>query len=297
MQGVDGHALVACRGGDGHHLLGEHVERVARHDRLLDQPLAHAVGDHGALEQVGAELGEDAPVRDLADAVAGAADALQPAGHRLGRLDLHDEVDGPHVDAELERRGRHQAGQLAGLELVLDDEALLARQRAVVGTGDLARGAAARVGGTGCELAAREPAALFPAPDGLAALRVVARREVVQAQGDALGGAPVVDEDEGRAVLAHELEQLGVDRRPDRAARGLAARHAVELDRHVGLDHRLDRHVDAQVERLAHAGVDDGALAATGPPESGRPRRAGAAWPRGRCAARRDRPARPGVQA
>ena len=33
----------------------------------------------------------------------GAADALQPARDRAGRLDLHDEVDRAHVDAELER--------------------------------------------------------------------------------------------------------------------------------------------------------------------------------------------------
>jgi hypothetical protein len=44
---------------------------------------SHPARDDRALEQVGAELGEDAPLRDLADAVAGAADPLQPARHRL----------------------------------------------------------------------------------------------------------------------------------------------------------------------------------------------------------------------
>ena len=83
-------------------------------------------------------LGKMRPVRHLADAVAGAADALQPARDRLRRLDLEHEVDGAHVDAELERRGRDQARQLAGLELLLDDQPLLARERAVVGAGDLA---------------------------------------------------------------------------------------------------------------------------------------------------------------
>ena len=41
--------------------------------------------------------------------------------------------------------------------------------------------------------------------------------QLVEAQREALGAAAVVDEDDRRAVLADELEQLGVDRRPDRA--------------------------------------------------------------------------------
>ncbi len=226
---------VAGGGRDGDRLLGEHVERHARHHRRFDQPLAHAARHDGALQQIGAELGEDPPPRHLADAVTGATDALQPAGHRLGRLDLHDEVDRPHVDAELERRGGDQAGQPARLELALDDEALLTRQRAVMGTGDLAHGLAARGS--------------------------ITRRQVVQAQRDALGRAPVVDEHQRGVVFVDELQQLRVDRRPDRAAGRLAARDGVELERRVGLDHRLDRHVDQQVERLARAGIDDRALA------------------------------------
>jgi hypothetical protein len=48
--------------------------------------------------------------------VPGAPDALQPARDRLGRLDLQHEVDGAHVDPELERRGGDQAGDLAELQ-------------------------------------------------------------------------------------------------------------------------------------------------------------------------------------
>ena len=84
--------------------------------------------------------------------------------------------------------------------------------------------------------------------------------EVVEAQCDALGRAPVVHEDEGGAVLAHQAQQLRVDGRPDAAPGRLAAGDGVEVERRVGLDHRLHGDVDAQVERLAHAGVDDGAL-------------------------------------
>ena len=187
--------------GDRDDLLGEHVERVARHDGRLDQPFAHAAGDDGALEQVAAELGEDAPAADLADAVAGAPDALQPAGDGLGRLDLQDEVDGAHVDAELERAGGDEAGQLAGLRAAPRPSCAPRARASRGGRGDLGESAA--------PLAADGP---WRPPRG----------ELVQAQRDPLGRAAVVDEHDRGVVLAHEPQQLGVDRRPDRAARGLA---------------------------------------------------------------------------
>ncbi len=94
-----------------HELLREDVERVPRDARLLDQPLAHASRDDRALEEIGAELREDAPPRGLAHLVARTADALQATRDRSRRLDLADEVDGAHVDAELERRGGDEARQ------------------------------------------------------------------------------------------------------------------------------------------------------------------------------------------
>src|SRR6185436_10321953 len=94
--------------------------------------------------------------------------------------------------AELERRRRHEARQLAGLEHLLDDDALLAGERAVVGARDV----------------------LF--------------RELVEAQREALGAAAAVDEDDRRAVRADELEQLGVDGGPDRAAGRLAPGKRIE---------------------------------------------------------------------
>ncbi len=50
-------------------------------------------------------LGKMMPCGRRADLVAGAADALHAAGDRGRGFDLDDEVDGAHVDAELERRG------------------------------------------------------------------------------------------------------------------------------------------------------------------------------------------------
>ena len=62
----------------------------------------------------------------------GAADALQEAGDRARRAELADEIDVADVDAELERRGRHQRLQLAVLEALLGVEPQLLGQAAVM---------------------------------------------------------------------------------------------------------------------------------------------------------------------
>ena len=224
---VDGDRLIlGCRGGDRDDLLGEHVERVARDDRRLDLAVAHPLGDDRALEQVGAELGEDPPAADVADGVPGAADPLQSARDRLRRLDLDDEVDGAHVDAELEARGRDQARELAGLQHLLDDEPLLARE----------------------------------APWWARAISFSARSLSRSASRSARAAA--VDEQDRRAV---RLDQLRAARGRSRARssggspRRRRAGRARVIPAHavIRLDHRLDRDVDPEVELLAHAGVDD----------------------------------------
>jgi hypothetical protein len=55
-----------------------------------------------------------------------------PRGDRRRRLDLHDEIDRAHVDAELEGAVATRRRQLAGLEAIFDDRALLLREGAVV---------------------------------------------------------------------------------------------------------------------------------------------------------------------
>ena len=162
--------------------------------------------------------------------MAGAADALQAAGDRLRALDLDHEVDGAHVDAELEAGGGDEARNPPRFQILLDDHPLLARQRAVVRPRDLFLG------------------------------------QLVQPHREPLGQPPVVDEDDRRAVLLDELEDRRVDRRPDRAGVRLVAgvhldavlHHRLgELVRRPELAQVLDRHDHLEIEVLARAGVDE----------------------------------------
>ena len=163
-------------------LLREDVERIARVARLLDRAGVHPLGERGAREQVAAELRHDHALARRVDAVAGAADALHAARDGRRRLDLDDEIDRAHVDAQLERRRRHERAQAARLQVVLDAEALLARDRAVM------------------------------------RMHQLLARELVHRAGDPLREAAAVDEDERRAMLADELEQTRMYRGPDARA-------------------------------------------------------------------------------
>ena len=122
----------------GDDLLRQHVERVAQEPGGLDQAVDHAAHDDRRLEQVATVLREQRALARLADRVAGATDALQAAADRAGRLDLDDEIDRAHVDAELEAGRGDDAAQHAALQLVLDDDPLLAGERAVVRLDQLA---------------------------------------------------------------------------------------------------------------------------------------------------------------
>ena len=85
-------------------------------------------------------FGKMTPLLGRADLVAGPADPLQAAGDARRALDLDDEVDRAHVDAELEAGRRDERREAAGLELLLDREALLAGDAAVVGPDELLAG-------------------------------------------------------------------------------------------------------------------------------------------------------------
>jgi hypothetical protein len=217
-------------GGDRDDLLREHVERVARDHRLLDLPAAHRARDDRRLEQVGAELREYAPLRDGAELVARPSDPLQAAGDGLRRLDLHNEIDCAHVDAELEARRRDQARDAARFQILFDEHTLLAGERTVMCARDLPLG------------------------------------KLVQAQRQPLGETAVVDEHDGRPMRLDEPQDLRVDRRPDRAGAVLGADvHllAVRRDRmrqrrrRAQLAQVLNRHDHLEVELLARPRVDE----------------------------------------
>ena len=116
-------------------LLAEDVEGVTRKAGGLDVALVHGAGDGGAGDEVGAVFGKENAFADGVDGVAGAADALHAAGDRGRRFDLDDEVDGAHVDAEFEGGGGAEGFDLAGLELLLDDRALVRRRGSRGGRG------------------------------------------------------------------------------------------------------------------------------------------------------------------
>ena len=126
-------------------------------------------------------FGKMTPSLTASTLMAAAPDSLQAARDRRRRFDLHDEIDGAHVDAELERRGGHERAQPAGFQQIFDFRALGACDRAVV--------------------RANERFA----------------RELVEGAGHPLGQAPAVDEDQRGPMLANQLEEARVNRGPDRS--------------------------------------------------------------------------------
>src|SRR5207342_204245 len=211
-------------------LLRDDVERVPRVARLLDRALQHPLDDDRGLEQVPPELREHLAAARLAYLVTGATDPLEPARDRTRRLDLDHEIHGAHVDPELERARRDDRLQGAELELILDLEPLLARDRAVVRASELLAG------------------------------------ELVETGREALGQAARVDEHDRRTVRPDQLEYLGMDRRPDRRLwrrrpRRRGSEHQGHPLRRLGdvreVRHVLHRHDDLDLHGLAEPGVHD----------------------------------------
>ena len=111
--------------------------------------------------------------------MAGPADPLQESGDRTGRADLHDQVDVADVDAQLERRRRHDRLEFARFQLSLRLQPL-DRRRASRG---------------GC-------------------LDVSLAQLFGQLVREPLGQPPRVDEDQRRAVLLDQLDEPFVNLGP-----------------------------------------------------------------------------------
>ena len=168
----------------GHDLLGQDVERRFRHRDPIELPPADRSDDRRGLDQLLALGHDDAALGDAREQVARPAHALERGGDVPGRLHLDDQVDGADVDAELERRRRHERLQLAVLEAVLGFQAGPARERAVMGGDE-------------------------PAGDA-----------VVEVAGQPLGRPPALREDQRRAVRLHQLGDLLLSGVVDGVARG-----------------------------------------------------------------------------
>ena len=228
-------------------LLGEHVERVARHAQLLDRAVQHSPGHDRRLHQVALVLGEDQATGDVADVVARAPGALQPAGHRRRRLHLDDQVNRAHVDAELQAGRGHHGRQPPRLQRLLDLGALLPGHRAVVRAGDLG-GHALGSAGLGHDLdrgAGRGAVAPGPLLGALGS-------ELVEPGAEPLGQAPRVREDDRGPVRLDLVEHALLDVRPDRAPSHRVVRVLVVWcpGRGLQVGHVLDRDHDLQVEPL-----------------------------------------------
>ncbi len=255
-----GHAVQLVDGGvvqrhRGHQLLGQYVERVAHDPGVLDLARVHALGHHRRLEQVGPVTGEDAPTRGHAHLVPGPANALQPGGNRAGGGHLDHQVDRAHVDAQLQAGGGDQACELTPLQLVLDQQPTLARQRPVMGLHQLDPvrvGRTDRFGAGGDHVGAARRRRSLRLEVGLVV-------EFVESAGQTLGHAPGVDEDQRRAMLLHQLEQGRMHRGPDAAPLrpGGGRTRLGFLDDRAERRHVLDRHPHLQVEFLGDTGVDD----------------------------------------
>ncbi len=189
----------------GEHHLRQDVERRSHRPRLFDLAVHGRPRQHPGLQQVAARQRVQAAAAGLAHAMTGAAEPLHGRHHRGGRADQHHLVNGADVDPQLERAGGHDRLQLPGLQPLLDHLPDLARERAVVGPGELA-----------------------------------VRRLVDQAR-HLLDRAAAVGEDQGRAVGGDPLADRVGERWPvaGRVGSGHGHRQVVALGR-AGVDH-LDR--------------------------------------------------------
>ena len=129
-QGLDLPALGGALGGD---LLRQHVEGRDGWGHRIEPPGSHPGQQRGALHELVAGRGEQAPLGHGTHRVARAADPLQERGHAAGTADLARQIDRADIDAQLQRGGGHERAQVAGPEPGLHAQAAFLRERAVMG--------------------------------------------------------------------------------------------------------------------------------------------------------------------
>ena len=210
----------AVHGHAGDDLLGQDVEAVGRDPERLDLAPEHRPRPARPISSRSpVVLAISRPLLDPADDVPRPADPLEPPRHAAGRLDLADQVDGPHVDPQLERGRRDHRLAARPASAPLRSSAAPPGSGCRDATGDQAGGLGGRV-----------PAV------GLGQLVEVGRQP--------LDDPAVVGEDDRRAMLA----------RSARASRRSIAGQIEPGGRGPARSNGAD---DLQVELLPLAGIDD----------------------------------------
>lgn len=103
------------------------MRRASTSPRRMD-----AIQQRGAFDQLVTGLRKQARLRRTANLVPGTPGALQEGGDRAWRTELADQIDIADIQPQLQRCGRHQHSEIAGLEPSLGQQACLARQTAVM---------------------------------------------------------------------------------------------------------------------------------------------------------------------
>ena len=132
-------AVTSLHGRDHGDDLWRALERVTRIAARFNPHLVHGACHRRARDQIASEFRHDDAAAGSADRVPCAADTLHPAGNRRRGLDLDDEIDRPHVDAELERRRGDKPANRAGLQSIFDLDALRTRERSVMRSDERSR--------------------------------------------------------------------------------------------------------------------------------------------------------------
>src|ERR1019366_7595230 len=167
-------------GGNCDDLLRRDIGASHRDFHFVEMPAANRAHRRAAFEQIVGGQREEASLGSRAEAVSRAADALNRGRDGFGRIELAYELDGADVDAEFERRGRDDRLQLAALEALLGEQALGAREAAMM-----------RGGGVGAE-------------------------PLLQIERDPLGKAAAERENQRRAMRADQARDFVVHRFPMR---------------------------------------------------------------------------------
>ena len=173
-----GLADVFLFGGDRDDLLRRDIGASGGNLDFIEMAAADRAHRGGAFEKIVRGHREEAALGRRVEAMAGAADPLDRGGNRFRGIELADQLDRADVDAQLQRRGRNDRLQLAALEPLLGEQALLAREAAVM-----------RHHGVGA-------------------------KALLQVEGDPLGPSAGQSEDESGAMLRDQARDLVVHRLP-----------------------------------------------------------------------------------